>query len=76
MKLGFLSSLNTMWRFLCSLIRAAEYILHLDMPAKSLSASLQDGWVVPEGLDTQQGDFHANLLATQSKSGRGQGRGE
>lgn len=45
------------------------------MPAKSLSASLQDGWVVPEGPATQQGDFHANLAATQSKPGRGQGRG-
>lgn len=64
MKTGFLSGLN-------SLIRAAQYILHLDMPAKSLIVSPQAGWVVPEGLDTQKEDFHGNLGATQNKPGRG-----
>lgn len=73
MKLRFLSGLSTMWCLLCSLIRAAQYILHLDMPAKSLSASLQDGWVVPEGLDTQQGGFDANLPAASLEEGRVEG---
>ena len=76
MKLGFPSGLNNMWLLLCSLIRAAQYILHLDMPAKNCSAPLQDGWVVPEGLDTHQGHFHTNIAATQTKPGTGQGRGE
>lgn len=73
MKLGFLSDPSTMWHLLCSLIRAAQYILHLDMPAKSLSAFLQDGWVVPEGLDTQQEDFDANLPAASLEEGRAEG---
>lgn len=63
-KTGFLNGLK-------SLFRAAQCILHTDMSAKSLIVSLQPELVVPEGLDTQKEDFHANLGAIQNKPERG-----